>query len=125
MMNARRPTRLAVALAAAGMLAASGPASPQGTRTMRLVVPYQAGGGNDILARLLGEQIGRTHGGAVVIENRPGGGTVIGTEAVARAAPDGNTLLIPTADFVITPHLRKVSYNALTSFEPICYLMDQ
>jgi tripartite-type tricarboxylate transporter receptor subunit TctC len=97
----------------------------QAARTMRLVVPYQAGGGNDILARLLGEQIGRTHGVTVVIENRPGGGSVIGTEAVSRAAPDGNTLLIPTADFVITPHLRKLSYDALTSFEPICYLMDQ
>jgi tripartite-type tricarboxylate transporter receptor subunit TctC len=84
-----------------------------------------AGGGNDIVARLLGEQIGRAHRATVVIENRPGGGTVIGTEAVARAAPDGNTLLIPTADFVITPHLRKLSYNALTSFEPVCYLVDQ
>jgi tripartite-type tricarboxylate transporter receptor subunit TctC len=124
MMNARRPTRLAAALAAAAMLAASGPASAQGTRTIRLVVPYQAGGGNDILARLLGEQIGRTRGVTVVIENRAGGGSVIGTEAVARAAPDGNTLLIPNSDVVITPHLRKLSYNAVTSFEPVCYLVD-
>jgi tripartite-type tricarboxylate transporter receptor subunit TctC len=96
----------------------------QAGRTIRLVVPYQAGGGNDILARLLGEHIGRTHGSTVVIENRPGGGSVIGTDAVARAAPDGNTLLIPTSDFVITPHLRKLNYNALTSFEPVCYLAD-
>jgi tripartite-type tricarboxylate transporter receptor subunit TctC len=100
-------------------------ASSQAARTLRLVVPYQAGGGNDILARVLGEQISRTHGAPVVIENRPGGGSVIGTEAVSRAAPDGNTLLIPTADFVITPHLRKLGYNVLTSFEPICYLVDQ
>jgi tripartite-type tricarboxylate transporter receptor subunit TctC len=55
----------------------------QTTKTIRIVVPYQPGGGNDILARLLGEQIGRAQGPAIVIENRPGGGSVIGTEAVA------------------------------------------
>jgi tripartite-type tricarboxylate transporter receptor subunit TctC len=116
---------VATAVAALSITVSGDSAWSQAARTMRLVVPYQAGGGNDILASLLGEQIGRTHGATVVIENRPGGGTVIGTEAVARAAPDGNTLLIPTADFVITPHLRKLSYNALTSFEPVCYLVDQ
>jgi tripartite-type tricarboxylate transporter receptor subunit TctC len=58
----------------------------------------------------------------VVIEDRPGAGTVIGTEVAARAAPDGNTLLIITSATVVNAHLRKVNYDPLTSFEPICDL---
>jgi tripartite-type tricarboxylate transporter receptor subunit TctC len=105
------------------MLASNG-AWAQAGRTIRLIVPYQPGGGNDILARLLAGHIGRTQGPSVVIENRAGGGSVIGTEAVARAVPDGNTLLLSTSDVVITPHLRKLSYDPLTTFEPVCYLVD-
>jgi tripartite-type tricarboxylate transporter receptor subunit TctC len=60
-----------------------------------------------------------------VIENRPGAGQVIGTEAVARAAPDGNTLLIHTGAFLSSPHLRKVNYDPFASFEPICHLANQ
>jgi tripartite-type tricarboxylate transporter receptor subunit TctC len=96
----------------------------QTTRTLKLVVPYAPGGGVDILARLLAEQIGRAQGPTMLIENRPGASAVIGTEAVSRAMPDGNTLLTISSDFVITPHLRKLNYNPLTSFEPICYLVS-
>ena len=81
----------------------------QTTRTIKIVVPYSPGDGPDFLARLLAEQIGRAQGLTIVIENRPGAGTVIGTEAVSRAAPDGNTLLINTNAFVTSPHLRKVN----------------
>jgi tripartite-type tricarboxylate transporter receptor subunit TctC len=94
----------------------------QTTRTIKIVVPLPAGGTADILARILGEQIGRAQGLTVLIENRPGAGAVIGTEAVSRAAPDGNTLLVAAPAFVISPHLRKLNYDPLTSFEPICYL---
>jgi tripartite-type tricarboxylate transporter receptor subunit TctC len=93
-------------------------------QTTKLVVPTPAGGAGDILARVLGEHIGRTHGQTVVIENRPGGSTVVGTEAVARAAPDGGTLLIAGTGFVINPHLRTTSYDPLRSFEPICHLVS-
>jgi tripartite-type tricarboxylate transporter receptor subunit TctC len=96
----------------------------QAPRTIRLVVPYPPGGTADIVARLLAEQIGRTQGPAIVVENRPGGGTAIGTEAVSRAAPDGSTLLINSPEFVINPHLRKSNYDPLTSFEPICHLVN-
>src|SRR5437879_1194712 len=65
----------------------------QSTGTIKVVVPYSAGGVAATLVRLLAEQIGRTQGPTVIIENRPGAGAVIGTEAVARAAPDGNTVL--------------------------------
>jgi tripartite-type tricarboxylate transporter receptor subunit TctC len=86
------------------------------------VVPYAPGSGPDILGRLLAEQIGRANGQTVFVESRPGAGTVIGTEAVARAAPDGNTVLVVAPSFVINPTLRKVNYDASKDFEPICHL---
>src|SRR5207302_8534983 len=92
----RRLPYLAAAAAAltGGCLALAGHgASAQTQRTLKLVVPSAPGGATDILARLLGEEIGRTQGATVVIDNRPGAGEVIGTEAAVRAAPDGNTLL--------------------------------
>jgi tripartite-type tricarboxylate transporter receptor subunit TctC len=99
-------------------------ASSQTTRTIKVVVPNTPGGSVDILARLLAEQIGRAQGTTVIVENRPGAGTVIGTEAVSRAAPDGNTLLMTQAPFIINPLLRKQNYHPLTNFEPICYLVS-
>jgi tripartite-type tricarboxylate transporter receptor subunit TctC len=101
------------------------PAWSQTARTLKIVVPYPPGGPADVLARLLGEQIGRERGPTIVVENRPGAGGRIGTEAVSRATPDGNTLLIVANPFVIDPHLRKVDYHPLTDFEPICYLAGQ
>jgi tripartite-type tricarboxylate transporter receptor subunit TctC len=92
------------------------------TRAIKLIVPSAAGGGADILARLLADQMSRSQGLSIVVENRPGAGNIIGTEAASRAAPDGNTLLINTPDFVINPQMRTAGYDALTSFVPICYL---
>jgi tripartite-type tricarboxylate transporter receptor subunit TctC len=91
-------------------------------RTIKIINPYPPGGTADIVARVVGEEIGRTHGVTMLIENRPGAGTVIGTEAAARAAPDGNTLLITSVAFVVNPHLRKLNYDPLRSFQPICNL---
>jgi tripartite-type tricarboxylate transporter receptor subunit TctC len=71
----------------------------------------------------MGEYISRAHGVTIITENRPGAATAIGTEAVARAAPDGNTLLLHANSFVFGPHLRKLNYDPRTSFEPICYLV--
>jgi tripartite-type tricarboxylate transporter receptor subunit TctC len=59
-----------------------------------------------------------------VVENRPGAGTVIGTEAVARAAPDGETVLLTNPAFLINPHLKKGSYDPLTSFDPVCNMVN-
>jgi tripartite-type tricarboxylate transporter receptor subunit TctC len=97
------------------------PAWCQTTRTIKMVVPYAPGGGADALARILADQIGRTRGPTMVIENRPGAGTVIATEAVARAA---NTVLIADSNFLIMPHVRKLNYDPRTSFEPICQLVS-
>jgi tripartite-type tricarboxylate transporter receptor subunit TctC len=96
----------------------------QTARTVKIVAPAAPGGGGDTLARLLGEQIGRAQGQPILIENRTGAGGVIATEAVSRAAPDGNTLLIIASDTLIPPHLRKLNYDLLTSFEPICELVN-
>jgi tripartite-type tricarboxylate transporter receptor subunit TctC len=93
-------------------------------RTIKIVVPVSPGGVADALARLLGEQIGRAQGQTVLIENRTGAGGVIAAEAVSRAAPDGNTLLMASPDMLIPPHLRKLSYDPLTGFEPICNLVS-
>src|SRR5262245_22047652 len=99
-------------------------AGAQTTRAIKIIVPYGPGGGTDIVARLLAEQIGRSQGLTIVIDNRPGAGTVIGTEAVSRAAPDGNTLLMTQPPFIINPHLRKQNYDPLEGFEPICELAN-
>jgi tripartite-type tricarboxylate transporter receptor subunit TctC len=122
----RRFLHLAAGAAALGLtiLTLSDAAWSQAARTVKIVVPFPPGGTADILARLLGEQVGKTQGLSVVIENRPGGGASIGYEAVARAAPDGNTLVINGNSVVINPHLRKVNYDPLTSFEPVCYLVS-
>jgi tripartite-type tricarboxylate transporter receptor subunit TctC len=94
------------------------------TRTIKFVVPFGPGGTADILGRLLAEEIGKAHGVGTLIENRPGAGTVIATEAVSRAAPDGNLVLLNANAFVITPHLRRLTYDPLTGFEPLCQLVS-
>jgi tripartite-type tricarboxylate transporter receptor subunit TctC len=99
-------------------------AQSQPARTIKIVVPLAPGGGADILARVLADHIRRTEGLGVIVENRPGAGTVIGTEAVSHAAPDGSTLLINTPNLIIAPHLKKLNYDPLTSFEPICKLVN-
>ncbi|MFL5088078.1 MAG: tripartite tricarboxylate transporter substrate-binding protein, partial [Xanthobacteraceae bacterium] len=121
-MRALQRPRLAVMLFLFICVLSGSDAWSQSTRTIRIVVPFAPGGGADILARLVAEQIGRARGPALVIENRPGAGTVIASEAVARAAPDGSTVLIVANSFVINPNLKKVNYDPLTSFEPVCHL---
>jgi tripartite-type tricarboxylate transporter receptor subunit TctC len=105
------------------LLALAGSASAQTSNTIRIIVPSTPGGGADVLARILADQISRAQNVTMVVENRPGAGNTIGTEAASRAAPDGNTLLIATPEFVINAHLRKLNYDPLTSFEPVCYLV--
>ena len=88
-------------------------------------MPLPAGSAADIMSRLFAEQISRAQRVTILVENRPGAAETIGTEAVARAAPDGNTLLLTTYNaIVISPQLRKVAYEPLTSFEPICHLVN-
>ncbi len=90
------------------------------TRAVRLVVPSSPGGGTDISARILAPQLTQFLGQQVVVENRPGAGTMIGGEAVARAAPDGYTLLMGISTLAINPAMyKKVPYDALKDLAPI------
>jgi tripartite-type tricarboxylate transporter receptor subunit TctC len=115
--------RLAIVVAAVGLVASLAPnAGSQPAGTIKIVVPYTPGSGPDILSRLMAEQIGRAQGPTVVVENRPGGGTVIGTESVERAEPDGHTVLLVANSFVANPALKRASYDPTRSFEPVCYL---
>ena len=82
------------ALACSVMPASLSSAWSQTGRTVKIIVPLAPGGAASVLARLLADQIGAMQGVTAVVENRPGGGTAIGTVAVARSAPDGNTLLV-------------------------------
>jgi tripartite-type tricarboxylate transporter receptor subunit TctC len=95
-------------------------------RQVRIVVPFPAGGGLDALARALAERLGASWRQPVVVDNRPGGATVPGTDIVAKAAPDGHTLLI-TADNSITsnPHLiRALPHDPMRDLAPISHLVD-
>jgi len=90
---------------------------------VRIVVPFPAGGPGDVLARLLADQISETTRQKLLVEPRPGGGSVIATEAVARAPPDGGTLLLVANSFLINASLKaSLPYDPLSSFAPICLL---
>jgi tripartite-type tricarboxylate transporter receptor subunit TctC len=112
---------LAAACAAAALFASTGPAGFAQSKQLKIVVPYTPGSGPDIISRIMGEQIGKSGGPTVVVENRPGGGTVIGTEAAARSEPDGHTVLLVANGFVVNAAQKKGNYT-LASFEPVCYL---
>jgi tripartite-type tricarboxylate transporter receptor subunit TctC len=105
------------------MLTLSGPAAwSQAARTIKMIVPFPPGGAIDVLARIVAEQVGKLQGPAIVIENRPGAGTEIGTDVVVRSKPDGSTLLMGSDASLVVPHMRKVSYDFFTDLIPICSL---
>lgn len=124
---ARRTLSIA-ALSAAGV-ALAGTARAQEafpSRPIRIVVPFAPGGITDVMARTIGKTLGEQIGQSVVIENRPGGGTVIGTEIVVRAKPDGYTLLMVSAPIATNPGLySKLPYDTLTDLAPLVALSAQ
>jgi tripartite-type tricarboxylate transporter receptor subunit TctC len=92
------------------------------TRPIRLVVPFGAGGGTDNLARIIEPVVSKALGQPLVIENRPGGGSVIGMDAVAKAAPDGYTLVMTDTSIAVNPSLKALPYDTLKDFEPVSLL---
>jgi tripartite-type tricarboxylate transporter receptor subunit TctC len=124
LMQALRRCALAALLASA---AAGQCAQAQGypARPVTLVVPFAPGGGTEVLARLLAQRLEQRLGKPIVIENKPGGGGVIGAVAVARAAPDGYTILMapsPVMAINVTLH-KKLPYDPLTDFVPLALLV--
>jgi tripartite-type tricarboxylate transporter receptor subunit TctC len=117
-----RGRRILAAAAGCVMLAASitGAAAQQAGRTITVIVPYTPGSGPDILARTIGEELSRHWGQPVVVDNKPGASGNIGTQQVARAAPDGNTVMMTTNPFTNNVSLFKaLPYDPQKSFEPI------
>ena len=94
----------------------------QNLRTVSFIVPFPAGGGLDLLARVLARQIAQTTGLTIVVENRPGAASIVGAEYVSRAAPDGSTVLQVGNALIIHPFFKKLNYDPLTSFAPISLL---
>ena len=109
------------AIACAGLCGRGALAAIGEGRPLRMIVPQAPGGAADFTARLLAEELSIRFGRLVVVDNRPGGGMIVGTHAIAMAAPDGNTF-----GMVLSPHAvnqamrRHMPYNALTDFEPVC-----
>ena len=112
---------LLLALATCDVVAASSEAYP--SRPIRFVVAQSSGGNADFVARTYGQRLGERLGQQIVIDNRPGGAGIIGTETVARAAPDGYTLLVAPTGFGINPALyAKLPFDPQRDFAPISVL---
>jgi tripartite-type tricarboxylate transporter receptor subunit TctC len=86
------------------------------SKPIRIIVPIASGGGTDIVGRLVAPLLAEQLGVSVFVENRPGAGSVIGTELLAKSAPDGYTLMNVAPEFVINPSLRKLPYDSLRDF---------
>lgn len=115
----------AVALSAAALFLASPAARAQSypSRQITLVIPFAAGGSNDIIARAIGKQLSEAWGQPVIAENRPGAGGVIGASAVAAAPPDGYTLLLVSTTFTINAAIKKsMPFDTARDFTPIAFV---
>ena len=115
--------RRSIAIVAGALLTmplATAHAQAYPNKVVRIVVPTSAGGGGDLIARLIAKALGERWGRQVVVDNRTGAGTMLGSELVVRAAPDGYTLLMTPSTLAINPAAyRKVPYDALRDFAPI------
>ncbi len=119
-----RLSTLIAAVLMAAMNVATAWADTYPTRPIRLVVPYPAGGATDILARQVAAKLGPILGQNVIIENKPGASGVIGFDSVARATPDGYTLLMGTANMIINAAFGKVPYDPVKDFAPVSTLVS-
>src|SRR5258705_881124 len=92
-------------------------------RPIRLISPFPAGGGNDVLARIIGAKLADRVGASIVVENRPGAGAVIGIQALARSAPDGYTLVLSGSTLAVAPTLYKTPpFDANKDFAPVALI---
>jgi tripartite-type tricarboxylate transporter receptor subunit TctC len=95
-------------------------AQPFPNRPIRLISPYPPGGGNDVLARLIAEKMGEGLGQRVIVDNRAGANTIVGTDIVAKSAPDGHTMVLVPNSFVTNPGFyAKLPYDTVRDFAPV------
>ena len=94
------------------------------SKPIRLIVPYPPGGGTDVIARIVQPRLSEALGQPLVIENRGGAGGAVGTDAAAKSAPDGYTLLFTLSSHTINPLLYKLAYNVETDFAPVSLLVS-
>ncbi len=114
------PAAIPAAITAVIAIAASSPAMAWPDRTITIVVPTAAGGGNDAMARTIAQKLGPMLGQTVIIDNRAGANGAIASEFVARAAPDGHTLMLGyIATHAMNPALQKLRYDPVADFEPV------
>jgi len=109
-------------IAVAGLIVLAGAAAAQQAypdKPLRLLVPYAPGGSTDLLARLIGPKLTEAWNQPVIVDNRPGGNTIIGTQALTKATPDGYTILLMAIAHTIIPNLLPVPYDPLTDFAPV------
>jgi len=114
--------RFAMTVALLACITAAGPALSQSypVKPVRLVVPFAPGNSSDIMARALAQKLSELWRQSVVVENKPGATTTIGTELVAKSAPDGYTLLLAPPSFVVSPHVySKLNYNRARDLTPV------
>jgi tripartite-type tricarboxylate transporter receptor subunit TctC len=116
--------RVLTALAIASFFAPAAHAQQWPSRPLQLIVPFAAGGSTDVAARLIGQHLSRTFGQQVVVENRPGANGNLGTEAAAKAAPDGHTILVAPESIVSNPHVYKINYD-VKDFAPVIQISRQ
>ncbi|PXW99343.1 tripartite-type tricarboxylate transporter receptor subunit TctC [Sphaerotilus hippei] len=110
----------AAALAGASLAPAALAQAPFPSKPVTFVVPYPAGGANDMLGRLIGQKMGEALGATVIIDNKPGAGALLGANAVAKAPADGHTVLVGgLATHAASPHLIKADYDPVKDFEAI------
>ncbi len=117
---------VAVALVCARSFSSMAEAQTYPARTVTIVVPNAAGGGTDTIARLIGDQLGKQLGQSFVVENKTGAGMVVGTAYVAKAAPDGYTLLMGlNGNLSVNPSLyAKLPYDPVADFRPVAMLAE-
>ena len=117
-LSRRRFAALAAALGAAALPARADAAYPD--RPVRIVVPFAPAGGTDIIARVMGEAMARGLGQPVIVDNKPGAGTVIGNDFVAKSAPDGYTALLASFAFAVLPGVQqRLPYAGAGAFAPV------
>ncbi len=118
----RFPTAFARALAAGMLLliaGAAGAQQPYPSKPIRFIVPYSAGGTMTIVARLVGLKLTESWGQQLIIDNRPGGNTIIGTDALAKSVPDGYTIMLSSSAHVLVPLLVKAPFDPIKDFAPV------